>query len=280
MANKILMKLSGINHLEWNGSARLQTPSGRQGATSLLQFDSVPLTSMYDQTPTGNGSKRVFVQDCFFEYAISNPSNALQFVDIYDVCYKREMAASAAAALFPEGAWQSGEVQQGNVLGSTLLGSYPTRVDLFKQYYKICKKESHILAPGDVHRHKIHVGVNRFFTGNRISTSARYAGITTASMIVGVGSPVDNAGTTTGKYDPSDNLVNTVVDASYNLLTNLTVGGVSTAPVALNIVWRARYAFRWIADIDNDNYATNALATIATPDVMQNTGGALTYNAT
>lgn len=279
-SQKVLNRISGLNSFEYNGASRLQGPSGSQCATSFLQLDQAPVQIMYNQLPSGNQSNRLYIQDVFFEYSVANATNALTNLDIYDLNFKREMDVTDGASTIPDGAWNTGELNQGNSLGLTMLGSYPTRIDNFKQFYQVAKKESHILSPGDVHRHKIHIQVRRFLTGNRINSSVRYAGLTTASMLVASGNPVDNVGTTTGKFDASDSLVNTVVDASFNVLSNVQVGNISSSPVALNITWRARYNYRWISDTDNDLVISNGMPIVASPEVMQNTGVALAFDET
>jgi len=281
LSKKILLTWTQPNFFTFNGTSRLQGPSGRQTAMSFLQCDQSPLSVILGQVPGTNATRRLFLQDCYFEYAFANATNVVANVDIYDLTFKREMDAADGTDLLPEGAWQAGEIQQGNSLGLTILGSYPTRNDNFRTYYKIDKKQSHMLAPGDVHRHKIHIAINKFMTGNRIADSARYANLTTASMLVASGNPIDNIGDTSGYYDASSNFITQQLDASGNpLTTNVTTGSVSTAPVALNIVWRTRYTYRWVQDNESNTVINNNNVLTGSFEAMQNTGVAAAFDAT
>lgn len=280
-STRVVNSISGRNLFQYNGTQRLQAPAGKQNATSMLFYDYLPLNSQMATLPSSaNISKRMFLDDTFCEYTVANASNTITYLTVYDLWFKREMDQADTPEFVPEGAWNLGETQEGNPLGLTMIGSYPTRVSLFNEYYKIAQKRTHMLGPGDVHKHKVHIRPNKFITQQRISDSIRYAGLTACTMFVASGTPVDNSGTTMGYYDASANLISGAYDASGNMTNNVTTGNVTTSPVALNIVWSGRYQYRWIQDVDSDIYTSNNLITGVNVEVMNTIGQALPYDET
>lgn len=248
----------------------------------MLYYDQVPLTNMFNTVSgTENASRRLYLEDAYCEYTFTNASNTVAYVTLYDLWFKREMDTTDSPKFLPEGAWNAGEIQEGNSIGLQMVGSYPTRVSLFNEYYKIAQKKVHLMMPGEVHKHRVSVRPHKFITNNRVNDSIRYAGLSAATMFSAVGTPVDNAGTTTAFYDPSGALIHGGYDASGNILSsNLLVGAVTTSPVAINIVWQGRYTFRWIDDMDSDINISNTLTTGNTLQVMEQTGISYTAGST
>lgn len=279
---RFLKYASGVNKFVFNGTQRLECPDGRQNAISMLYYDQSPLQTIFAGlgSALGNATSRIFHQNATGEYTFTNTANTVSYVSIYDLHFKRDMDATDAPDTSPEGAWQAGEIMEGNSLGLSIVGSYPTRTKNFNDYYKVARKSTHMIRPGEVHKHKVFLGKNKYISKNVVNDSCRYRAFTSAVMFVITGTPIDNVGATVGTYDVSGNVhPSGAYDVSGNMQDNVTTGVVTTSPCSLDIVWSVNYVYRWMSDIDNDIVTSNNLTTGNNLEVMMPTGIAYPFDA-
>lgn len=271
LSKRLLSTLTPVNFYQYNSITRFSAAPGRQTANSINYFLYNDLNPQFASVGGvgANNTKQLFIQSLTANSSIQNAGNFPIQLTMYDVTYKREMDASDAQTFSPELAWNNGEIQQGNALGASMIGSYPTRVDLFTENYKVNKITTKYLAAGAVHQHVLQIEPNKRVSYNRVNTSIRYANLSHATMIVAKGLPCDTSGNTTF-IDSSGNPLHEVPPESYYdpsgnpIVPPLSAGQVlTTAPVGINVATTWRYGFRWVADIDSDTIATNNIQTIA-----------------
>lgn len=278
LSQRVLSNISGKNLYQFNLSARFQCADGRQGVYDVLYYDQYPLQRMFSGIAPGpNPTRKLFIKNMYAEFTLTNATNAVTYLNIYDVYFKRELDVNDSTHSLPSLAWDNGEKQEGQALGCNYLGSQPTRIGLFNDFYKVAKKSSHLMAPGEVHKHKVLLRPNKFISFNRVNSSIRYSGLTAATLFVVAGTPADASGAS--ELDPADiGRPGIGFDASGN-----PVGApvtVTSTPAAINCVYNVRYEFHWLDDIDSDIVADNNLSTGNTLEVMPNTGVAAAYDAT
>lgn len=271
LSKSILSNISGRNQYVFNMSQRLTSADGRQNATSVIYWDSYPVNQMLNSIAPGaaNNTKRMLCKQSFHEYTISNASNATCYISLYDVYYRRDLeVVSDPSVLFPHYAWNNGEIQEGNTLGYSMIGSYPTRISQFGEYYAVAKKTTHMLGPGEVHKHKVLLTPNKWITKNLATEKDFYRGLTAATLFVVQGTPVDNGGSTlVGDASGGINAEGVITEAGVSGFgVNSTV---TTSPCAVNMIYQARYQFQWVDDIDSDITTSNGLPTgVSGLDVM------------
>lgn len=269
----------GKNSYVLTTSNRLQTTAGRQNAISYLYYDQVPLRNMNAAVVSGgpNSSSRLLHNYCYAEVTMTNVTNAVLDVQIYDTYFKRETNWTDVSGLFPSTAWAFGESQQGGDF--SLIASKPSRVQYFNEKFKIAKKVNHLMAPGEVHKHKVLLRPNKFMSVSRVNANIRYAGLSASTMIVVKGTPADTAAQTDlsgGVVFPAD--LGQLEHFQQQFIDPTEV--ISTSPAALDIVYNVRYAYTWLSDIDNDITVSDSLATTGNFSIMPNTGVEAPYDAT
>lgn len=239
-SEKVLSKNSPPQTWISNYTGRVTFADGRQGAYTFLYYDSVPMTGQLQLlpavNPAGNTSRRMYLSSCNAELTLSNSSNSTAYVHILDIAYKRdiESAATDADCYNPQVAWQTGEVEQGNADGITLIGTHPKSVDKFNQYYNILGHSKHFMGVGDVHKHKVGLYLNKFISENLISEKIGYRGYTFATLIYAYGVPVNNDDVTPV---------------------------VTTSSGAIDCVMTEKCVFRWQEDLDYDTVIGSKLQT-------------------
>ena len=197
-SKRVLASLTPTNFYQYNNAWRISSNPGLQTANSALYFHQPDLLQQITQFgASANNSKQMLIKSLFADYTLVNTTSAPIYLTIYDVGFKREMDTSDTTTWSPELAWNNGEIQEGNAIGASMVGSDPKKISLFKEYYAVKKKSNHFLAPGEVHKHTVLVRPNKFITKNRILDSIRYAGLTYATMFVAKGTLVDTSGNTT-----------------------------------------------------------------------------------
>lgn len=288
MSRSVMGKISGKNQYVFNMAQRLTAADGRQNATSVQYYDGVPLRAILSQFGTNtNDTRRLLLKSSYHEYTFTNASNTVAYLTLYDIVYKRDLETIVDSNVYlPEIAWNTGEIQEGNSLGSSLVGSYPTRIGRFNDFYKIVQKSTHLLAPGEVHKHKVLLRPNRLISANLINEKSYYRGLTSTTMFVVQGTPVDNSGDTLisgvdGSGNPvydSPGGINGLGQITTDICGNTvntfgTNSIVTTSPCAVNTVYSARYEYAWIQDLDSDVYTSNNLQSgVGGLDVMEITG--------
>lgn len=259
LSKKMLANISPVNLLEVSIPQRLQVVSGTQGAQSFYIADSgnfiapsMPssLQRMFASID-GNATKRMYLESVYVCIEYANASTMPARVSIYDLSYKQDMNVSSGSYQSPEGAWNQGEIDEGDSSGLTNIMSYPSKVVRFGKYYNILQKKDLTLTPGEVHTHKVYYSPRRFITATEVGDYTRIAGKTLAVMVAAHGTPVDPSGAT--------DVSGASIDASGNV-SYYAASTVTTSPVALNSIAKFRYSFRWLDDTDSDILVSNNIA--------------------
>jgi len=260
LSKKVLANISPVNLLEVSIPQRLQVVSGTQGAQSFYIADggiysspSLPsaLQRMLESLSVGNSTRRMYLESVYVCIEYANASTMPARVAIYDLSYKKDMNVSMGAYQSPEGAWNQGEIDEGDSAGLTNIMSYPSKVVRFGKYYNILQKKDLTLTPGEVHTHKVYYTPRRFIRLTEVGDYTRLAGITMAVMVSAHGTPVDPSGAT--------DVSGASIDASGNV-SYYAASTVTTSPVALNSIAKFRYSFRWLDDTDSDILVSNNIA--------------------
>lgn len=251
LTKKMISTMTPINYYQFNNAYRFAAPPGRQSANSIQYFIQPDLLPQYNSITSGpNASKQLFIHSLTATTTFANAGSSPVQLILYDVGYKREMDISDVTTFAPELAWNNGEIQEGNALGSAMLGAFPNRIGLFNDYYKIKKVTTKFLGPGAAHTHNLQIEPNKRVSMNRVNGSIRYAGLSHATLVLVKGLPVDTSGTTLF-LDASGNPSHTVPQESYydvsgNPIAPALAGGqiITTSPTAINIASTWRYGFQ------------------------------------
>lgn len=248
---KNMKKTNAPNHVIHNFRFLLNWNAGRQNAANFTYFDRNQFNNILAQLPvsdiSGNLNRRFLLDKFQSEVTFSNSTNASCYVHIYDIMVKQDMdnddVLSGLAS--PTTSWNSGEIQQGNPDGLSVIGTDPKKIDLFKQHYKILQHTKHFMGPGDVHKHHSNINYNRVINESRVVNSILYGGYTLCTMIVAYGTPAN------------DDAVPPVV---------------STTAGALSMTFTNKYIFRYSLDNQQNSKVINLLPTPANLEVVQDDG--------
>lgn len=195
MAVKTFKKINSINEVFRQASSFQAWDVGRQSVSFTNVFAQSDFNAILSQLPAstvaGNLNRRFLLDSYKGELTFSNGTNASCYVKIYDIMAKVDIDSTDVTAGIgdPASAWQTGELQQGNATGYHVIGSYPNKVDTFKQHFKIMSMKQHFMKPGDIHKHHVNINYNKIMNEARIVNSSRYGGITYFTMIVCHGTP-------------------------------------------------------------------------------------------
>jgi len=169
--------------------ATLAPGLGRQCPVTLAQWNSVAdvyqlsgnvpkINTIAGDTPTLfhlHGLKGVVT--------MNNPTSSTMFVDIYDICSRRDVPTSAATGAVhvvatPMTAWGTGLVQQANSPlaydARAQLGALPTDTQLFNDYYKIVSSRSVVLPQNATHVHNVVLKLDKSFDLGEIEVQTQY----------------------------------------------------------------------------------------------------------
>lgn len=238
LAVKVMKKTNPINEVFKQGSGFQGWDVGRQSVSYSQMFTTYDLSAMLVNMPardtTLNGNRRFLLDKYTSELTFANGTNATAYVHIYDIMCKTDVDTADLTAGIgdPAVAWNNGEIQQGNPTGYHVIGSTPSRVDLFREHFKILNKTSHFLQVGQVHKHKISINYNRIMNEAKILNSIRFGGITIFTMLVCHGTP--------GQDDSA-------------------VPVVSTTAGQINWTQTQRYSYRYSSDNQANSYVVPAL---------------------
>jgi len=151
---------------------------------------------------------RFHVNSLLVEMTFANASSGTQILDLYDVMYLQDTPRpDPSGAMYnvstPLNAWSAGMVNQVGTAGLItnaifLLGALPTDSELFRDFYKVVRKTSVVMAQASSHVHKLNIKHPRNFDLNEMSTNylakTGLAHYTMATLAVVRGQPA---------YDPS-----------------------------------------------------------------------------
>lgn len=283
LSTKMIASASAINDWTFNMPIRIDSSGGVQTQYSVLYADQYPFQTLFNRMQvndiSGNNARRLLARNMYGEITFTNCTNSVLYVQLYDVMSKRELTSTSsvqAPVINPHTAWQSGLALIGNSNpGASMVGTYPTKVPNFRDYWKVCKVTKHMLSPGEVHKHKVYYKINKIIPQTRVDKANRYAGLTYATMLNCFGTPIDGTGQTTSSQD--------YYDAAGNMQANTVVNGnITTSPVHINLIYHCRYQYQWVGDTDQDTSYTNTItkAGDAGYEVMPNTGVAAAFDDT
>lgn len=204
----------------------------------------IPITGLPVSTGVTNtsGGLSLLTQSAQLTYV--NGTSALTFATLYDCVCKRDYIPGLVPSLItPLDFWEGGilntigEGKVGTGNNRDLIGLNPQMSPLFNQYFKVEKKLSVHIAPGEIYTHNIRIKHNRQITEDRMNKSTWYAGLTRFTMIKMHGQPV----TATGVIVPT----------------------VSTSQTKLDWIYTKRFSFTSMAKPDKQQYIYNTLTNIS-----------------
>lgn len=191
-----------------NGSGRTTAPTGQQAlavygtltasgtggdySSTTNDLQNI-IQQVYAGVPTASQrTTRLYVKSTMVNMTFTNNQTNNMFCDIYDVVARRDGNQSTFTA------WQNGLVDQGLGSGYTAINVVPQMSTSFNQHWKVLKKTSIELPPGNSHRHIQTIKLNKSFNYERLQdATANFAGLTTAVMVVIWGAPDHDATTVT-----------------------------------------------------------------------------------
>lgn len=212
---------------------------GLQNRSQLQQY----FAQIPSSTPTNNKTRAIFVDYTIATSHYTNASNASCTIDLYDVVVKQDNDIAS-----PLQAWSDGITMELVTPGTgsiNSLGILPNMSEQFKEFFKIVNVTHVNLAAGATHCHNISLKPRKVCKEQRVQENVNMTGWTYFTLVVVRGVPVSDK---TGQ-DPA-------------------VREVSSAPIAIDVVYTISSKFRWIADIDTDLTVINGMVTLVNPDVM------------
>ena len=259
-------KVGANNTYSVSAATRLDVLSGYQNSVGFDTAGNDTLKIIMGTIPvTGLATINQYVlKNTLSVLSIANNSTSGCHMDLYDVIYKRstprEMAnvtGTVQANVIANDLWRLGMqdqdvASQANAKDNLLV--LPTAARTFNDYCKVVRKRRILLAAGSTHEHRqtlIHnklvstdlIGANGFAVGQFGSNQVYLmSGFAMTTLIVCYGNPTS---------EPTD--LGTVV---------------STAPLAVDIVYQAQYNFTWVNDKQNTTNIQDGLQSFA-PGVGQ-----------
>jgi len=239
-----------------NQSNRLTIPCGQQLAAAYTALTGTQtagdfsqgdmgqmLNSIYGATPTNaQQNTRLYIQSVKHNFMFTNNQTNNIFVDMYDIVARRD------ACLTPATSYYAGLTDQGVSNGYNAINVTPFMSKQFTTYWKVVKRTSLTLGPGESHRHIVTMQLNKEWSATRMEESAQhYAGLTHGTMLVAWGAPDHDA---TG------------------------TANVSTGSVLIDLVYSRQIVFAYTTpQIQSTRYIT-ALPTITTERNVNEESGA------
>lgn len=248
-----MKKVNPVNNILKQFGGFMEYGPGRQAALTLQtsftlsDFNNI-LSNLPARDLSNNANRRFLMDNLKSEITMSNGTNASCYVHVYDIMCKTDIDSNDFAAGIgdPATAWLTGEVQQGNASGYNVIGTDPRKVDTFKQHYKVLNVKKHFMKPGDIHKHKISITLNKIMNEARLLNSSRYAGVSFSTMLVVYGCPAQD-------------------DSSPPVVT--TTGGV------INYTYTSKYQYRFSLDNQQNSIVIpSLLPTPASLEVVQEDG--------
>jgi hypothetical protein len=245
-----------------NGASQINSSVGRQFPESLIaMFHQTDLATIFTNAPlpaSGAGATTsypsVLLESSTVVVQMMNAANSSLSLTIYDILAKRD--ASVANSFAPDAAWATGSALENAANAYLVAGALPTDSDLFNQFYRIQKRTSVVLAPGNVHRHEVFSFPHRVVSkalNSYIGSGGNIGGLTSYVMVVINGAP------------DSDQVTGTQV---------------SLGAAYLNYTIQNDYRFRWMMSNQPDIIKTVSLPqsyTVGEETINPETGGAQAY---
>jgi len=236
-----------------NTSARVTAANGAQAVYAWTSLDTGTFGSGSDINKImeqANGGAalsgvsktiRLYLGKCKTNFTMSNNQTNNLFIDLYDVVARKDHSQTIS------GSFGSGLIDQGVSVGAAAINVTPYMSQTFCTHWKIVKKTTIELTPGESHRHVFNYAVNKQINAERMQSGAWYwAGITHGTMAVAYGAPDHDA---------------------------TTVSNVSTGSVLLDVVYskQQKYTFCNVA-VSNTKYTTALPVLITERNVNEESG--------
>lgn len=194
------------------------------------------------QAPGVNVNRSFVLEQCHGEILFTNSSLASCYVEVYDIARRRDADVTKhPATANPLSAWSQGITDnQPSGSPSTLqdLKSIPFDSQLFKDWFKVCKRTRFELSQGATHRHAVTLNPNRTIDESVVAYSdGDMAGITMYTMWVVYGQPA-------------------------SVPQGDAPAVVTTAKIALDSVAMLRYKYTWVSDLTQTQYFQDNLNTL------------------
>jgi len=213
------------------------------------------------------------LESCLLNCTMANASVAPVELTIYDLVLRRDLPAkfnlptvtggtgtTITAIGNPSSVWEAGSFwQNGNInqasspLATIAVGASPYDAQLWKDYFKVYKKQRVMLSAGGIHRHTVSQKLNKIVDTSLLKVSnfsnvadvglpfAGYAGWTRYVMVVAKGFPVSDssAAANVTTSDPHIDVVNDIrykYTMCYNNVSATSNLDTLTTPEACQIV--------------------------------------------
>lgn len=181
-----------------NTSARVTATTGKQALWAWTSLDTGAFGAgdIGKMMELANGGAlsgnaktlRIYLGKSKTNYLMTNNQTNNIFVDMYDVVARKDQSQTILGSL------QTGLVDQGITGGSDAINVTPFMSQLFCTNWKIVKRTSIELGPGESHRHVFNFAVNKQINAERMQDASwYYEGITHGTLIVAWGAPCHDA---------------------------------------------------------------------------------------
>jgi len=273
---RTMEKVAAANYYSTNIALRTSALGGFQEVASFDVARADALLYIAGLTPTNSATvsnpKQFILESATVVVSFANNSLSGAHLDIWDVIYNRDTTSqynnvSAPSvnqgALKSDIAWKAGLQDQtfGNPANAyATLMTKPQNSRLFRDYCRALQTKRIMLASGSTHEHRIKLNFNKLVDTALINNVGLYGGTGIACL---------------------QNLTYSTLYAVYGMpaSSGSQAGGslvVSTAPVALDIVFQVVYKYTYVSDNTNSMYEIDNLSSfIPGAQNIVNVGGAV-----
>lgn len=264
---RLITKMSQPQYYQKVGGGNINAAYNKQGLQDLLAvFDYTDLSTIYaacggvSSDTASAATQRVFMEHCQQTWYMTNQTNTVVHIDLYDLRSKKvtDLLASGYRMPFTDYATKGLQQEQGTAVTNPLdnLGCTPGMSKWFNKKFQIMKKVHIILGPGQTHEHRSFQQVNRQFD---------------ASILRGLA---------TGDGIPGwTRWISTI---SYGSATNdsTTKTNFGTSLVDVDLVYTLKYRYRYL-ELDTTTYTrSNALGAVTHAAVADIMSGLITTEQT
>lgn len=206
---------NNANSISWTDGFQVATQSDPLYGTADLKSMFAMYATNIPATTTGVATTRLYMKSVFTETLITNQTNDVVHMTLYDVMCRRDLTTSSTAEanyVNPNAAWVQGSIDAGNSGAFQIVASTPFQTPGFTEYWKIVKITDVDLHSGGHHRHRVLMKPKKQISNEIVTTlsassnTGTLGGLTVYTMIVCHGFPVNSTGTSTtstasGKID-------------------------------------------------------------------------------
>lgn len=251
-------KVGARNSYSTNAAYRIDVASGFQQAEIKQTADAPTLGLIMSTLNNGTHIGQYALANVNAVFSIANNSSSSAHIDVYDIVYKRStptVYTNFHGTVFNQNEaftlWRGGLQDQdtaGLATAYEQLMCKPTASRMFNDYVKVLRCKRILLGSGSTHEHRVNLRYNKVISSDVIGTNSNSTvnngiyclqGLTHSCMIVAYGSPA-STGSSMG-----DGVL------------------VSTAPVAIDVVYQAQYNYTWVSDATNTWNSQDNLSSFA-----------------